>query len=159
MSDLVEKRPNRLGGQGDYSRQDIRMMMVAARNKRYNLTEDQRRRMVDMSFSIAESSNDERTKISAIKVLTEMDKIDATRESNDIEQRHHEVLEATAVIRTAMQAPEMMDQLAKLSDHICKPIPIDVQAEIDAVAVEDTKHVMEIMGKLSEPHKNGNGKK
>jgi hypothetical protein len=155
--ELFAIRPNEAGGQGDFSRKDIRMAILAVR--RWGVSDEKRRSLSEEVYRIVKDSPEDKTKLLAIKLAIEMDKVDAKREENEMQERHHEVLEATAVLRTAMQGPEMREQLARLSDHICNPIPIEVQHEIDEVATADAQHVLEIMNRLPDNHVNGNGKK
>lgn len=150
-------RPFAGGGKGDFSRADIRMAIKAIR--RFGVSDVLRGKLIHWGEKILDESPDDKTKLLAMKMVIEMDKVDAKREENEMQERHHEVLEATAVLRTAMQGPEMREQLAKLSDHLCKPIPIEVQQEIDEVASADAQHVLEIMSRLPDNHANGNGKK
>ncbi len=154
---LFSKRPFAAGGKGDFSRADLRMAISAVR--RWGVGDQTRSEFLQEVIRICRESPEDKTRLLAIKLAVEMDKVDAKREENAIQQKHHEVLEATAVIRAAMEAPGMRDQLAKLSDHICSPIPIEAQKEIDDTLTAETDQVMEAMKRLDVGHINGNGKK
>ncbi len=120
--ELFAIRPFAAGGKGDFSRADIRMATKAIR--RFGLSDELRERMKQLSAKIMEESTEEKTQLLAIKMLTEMDKIDSKREENVIQEKHYEVIEATAVMRAAMGSSKVRDQLAKLSDQICEEKPI-----------------------------------
>lgn len=155
--ELFAIHPWRDGGKGDVSRRDIRMAITAIR-KQYGLTQEQRQKMVDRAEMIMDNSADERTRLGAIKMLTEMDKIDAKREETAVQQKHHEVLEATAMIRAAMSGADVREQLADLSDAICTPLPIEVQKEIDGIHIDaatDVVHSLKDIGGTSNGHTNG----
>jgi hypothetical protein len=80
--ELFAIRPWRCGGRGDFARRDIRMATTAVR-KRYNLSPEQRRKMLIAAEAIMDTGADEKTKLLAIKLMAEMDKADFERDKEE----------------------------------------------------------------------------
>lgn len=154
--ELFAIRPSVRGGRGDFSRSDIRMAIMAIR--RFGISDDLRQKMVKHGETILDSSPDEKTKLLAIKMLAEMDKIDATREGNAIQQRHHEVLEATVVLRAAMQGENVRTKLAELSEQVCTPLSIEDINEIEKIQQNNAEEVLAGISKIGETNGTTNGK-
>lgn len=132
--------------------------MVATAIRRYGMTNEERRRLLDEMFAILDRSKDDRIIILAARNAVDMDKVDVSREGNALTEKHHEVLEATLVLRAAMQGANVREQLAKLSDEVCAPLPIEVQHEIDEIHIDAANEVIDAVKKIKDSPNGHNGK-
>lgn len=128
--ELFAVRPFASGGKGDVARSDLRMAIKAIR-KEYSINEDIREKMVANARRIMEESTEEKTILLAIKMLAEMDKINAKREETDVQEKHNGVIEATSVMRAALQNPEVRKRMISISDEMCGAPPKVIETHLN----------------------------
>lgn len=128
-----------LGGRGETSftptRRDFRMIATAM-DKGYPISADIRRLVVNKAALIVLNSPSVREQLAAMKVIVAADQVNARRETNQISEKHNDVLAATAVLRAAMQSPEVRERMARESDAVCE-LPLPSAASVMAEAVSD----------------------
>jgi len=120
-----------------------------ALRKGWGVKPELRQKILERVEMIVDNGADDDLFIKASKIAIEADKLDAKREENVIQEKHYEVLEATAVMRTAMEAADIRDHLAKLSDQICKPIPEADQLEVDEALKDASEKALNAIGKMN----------
>ena len=136
------------------SRTELTMIKVALRN--YNLKPETRQRMVQRAEQLLESDKI-RVQLAAIKALATLDMIDVRRETNEITERHDQVMESAAGIRAALAIPGVREQLAALTEvsdvnAVTESAGATSEKIGDYPAVTDTPGANNINGHA---HKNG----
>lgn len=127
---------------------DLNLIGRAVR-KGWGIKPELRQKILDRVELIVDNELDDDLFLKASRIAIEADKLDAKREENVIQEKHYEILEATAVMRAAMEANDIRDHLAKLSDKICKPISETDQTEIDEALKDESEKTLHSIGKMN----------
>ena len=83
----------------------------------YPVSPEVRRKCIEQAVAVLENpESPNRAKMSAIKVIIAADSINVKRETNEITERHDQVMESAAGIRAALAIPGVREQLAALTE-------------------------------------------